>query len=330
MDIAYGRTDIDFTDAYVSNNVLVEMHSDLATRNSWPQRINVLRSYAKGGWIGAVIGCQSCTFQDNELDTPVGSAGADGDYTHFFGQNVNIVHNYLHGADAQVCLPNCHIDCWQTFNNNNTDTWWNNVTIDRNVCFNSHEGLMASNASGDSTCCDNLKLTNNLIAYGPNDSHPWCMVAYGTQHMTLLNNTCIGGGMQLEYMNGPAGTLAAQDNIFYGMGGTPYGVQSPNTLGTHDHNLLYQSGFTYSSTAWPNDVLNLDPKFVGGNTSANNYQLQSGSSAVDRGSAVGVSIDLAGISRPQGSAPDIGAYEFSSGVASTPPPAPLSLTALIQ
>jgi hypothetical protein len=50
---------------------------------------------------------------------------------------------------------------------------------------------------------------------------------------------------------------------------------------------------------------------------------QSGSLLIDHGTTLGTpyNIDYLGTSRPQGSAWDIGAYEYSSGSSDTTPPA---------
>ena len=60
-----------------------------------------------------------------------------------------------------------------------------------------------------------------------------------------------------------------------------------------------------------------DPKFI--NASTNDFHLQSSSPAINAGTTVStVTTDFDGVSRPQGSAYDIGAYEFTSA----PPPPP--------
>ena len=51
-----------------------------------------------------------------------------------------------------------------------------------------------------------------------------------------------------------------------------------------------------------------DPAFV--NINAGDYHLTSASAAIDRGVNAGVTTDLDGIARPQGSQPDLGAYEL--------------------
>jgi hypothetical protein len=56
-----------------------------------------------------------------------------------------------------------------------------------------------------------------------------------------------------------------------------------------------------------NDITG-SPAFV--NPDAGNYHIGAGSAAIDRGVDAGVATDLDGIARPQGSLPDLGAYEF--------------------
>jgi hypothetical protein len=51
-----------------------------------------------------------------------------------------------------------------------------------------------------------------------------------------------------------------------------------------------------------------DPRFV--NANAGNYHISAGSAAIDRGIDAGVATDLDGTTRPQGSQPDLGAYEI--------------------
>ena len=68
-----------------------------------------------------------------------------------------------------------------------------------------------------------------------------------------------------------------------------------------------------------------DPLFVSGGT---NFHLQAASPAINAGADVGLTTDFAGVPVPQGSAPDIGAYEYKSGT--TPPPLTYSKADLNQ
>jgi hypothetical protein len=57
----------------------------------------------------------------------------------------------------------------------------------------------------------------------------------------------------------------------------------------------------------------VNPVFV--NPSSDNYQLTVGSPAIDAGTTNAYTTDILGVTRPQGSAFDIGAYEFVVGPA---------------
>jgi len=66
-----------------------------------------------------------------------------------------------------------------------------------------------------------------------------------------------------------------------------------------------------------------DQKFVnasGNFSQPSDFQLSSNSPAIDAGANVGLTRDFADTAVPQGSAPDIGAFEYDSG---TPPPPPI-------
>jgi parallel beta-helix repeat protein len=78
------------------------------------------------------------------------------------------------------------------------------------------------------------------------------------------------------------------------------------------NNVLYQNGQPIadlgSGTIQSNN-LTADPKFIDG--AANNFRLQSSSPAINAGVSLSeVLTDFDGIPRPQGSAFDIGSYEY--------------------
>ncbi len=85
-----------------------------------------------------------------------------------------------------------------------------------------------------------------------------------------------------------AGMFSGSNNLFFGAGATP----------------------TFSSAS-----KNADPKFV---TPGSNFQLQSGSPAIDAGISSGFNRDIIQTSRPQGTAYDMGAYEYAGSCAGPP------------
>ncbi|MBN1676270.1 MAG: right-handed parallel beta-helix repeat-containing protein [Kiritimatiellae bacterium] len=108
------------------------------------------------------------------------------------------------------------------------------------------------------------------------------------------NNTVCGGSRAL----GVSATLNAEikNNILIGS----VRVESGKDAKAANVNLVLDNNLTRG-----------DPLFV--NREAADYHLTAGSPAVDAGVAVArVTVDKDGIARPQGAAPDIGAYEFKA------------------
>jgi hypothetical protein len=76
-----------------------------------------------------------------------------------------------------------------------------------------------------------------------------------------------------------------------------------------------------SNTQESNNLFGIDPLFA--NPSGKDFQLTPASRAVDAGASLSsVTTDFSGVARPQGSRPDIGAYEYRGQAAAPGPPAP--------
>src|SRR3989344_114577 len=91
------------------------------------------------------------------------------------------------------------------------------------------------------------------------------------------------------------------------------------------NNIGYNNDQSITTSCTQSNNLTSNPKFV--NAGAGDFHLQSNSSAIKAGYNVGSAVptDKDGVSRPQGSAYDIGAYEYT-GVTTNPAPT-ISLTA---
>ena len=115
----------------------------------------------------------------------------------------------------------------------------------------------------------------------------------------IVNNTIYQS--KLSCINiGYADTATVRNNICYQNGSDGVNTSLAGSGNVIDHNLL-----------------GTNPLFV--NAGLGDFHLQSGSPAIDAGVTVSVaSPDLAGTPRPQGSAYDLGAYEFGGS-----PPAPV-------
>lgn len=153
--------------------------------------------------------------------------------------------------------------------------------------------LVAANA------VNNAQVYNNLLYNNPNEG---IQISSNNRNALVANNTVYantGVGIHIFDNGGgvPTGTII-RNNIVYANG-------SSITVGggisvTQDHNLT------------------TDPAVV--NAGGGDYHLQSGSAARDAGTTVpAVATDKDGLTRPQGFAYAIGAYEFPGGSA---PPVP--------
>jgi hypothetical protein len=326
-----GKTDIDFTNNYIdgsNNGPWVGFNSNISgTLTNGPKNIFYARNYIYGTQYGTMVFCQAnCVFQDNELERMMGGPlNTDHDYNRVFGEYVTYRHNYMHGNQISDCADpvnrDCHIDGWQTWNIGNAGEFARHITIDRNVAFNAHEIIIARDTSsgtlGSYTSHYDWTVTNNVFGYGPiGDSNAWCAAFEHIGQVLFYNNICTNTSL-VGYMNGAQGTH--KNNIHYSAGWQPYSanVSSWNAGSmTSSNNLLYESGRTY--TGFSGDILNQNPLFV--SASGNNYRIQSGSPAIDRAASVGVTADLDGKTRPIGSGPDIGPYEFGTSSTTTVQP----------
>jgi parallel beta-helix repeat protein len=142
----------------------------------------------------------------------------------------------------------------------------------------------------------------------------------------------------LQFANAVTG-MTVKNNIFYNNGqpGDPvtgdegyYEIYVTTTTGHEINNNLYYhttvknptdhfywGGVAYDFADWKtnssqdNASLNDDPLFT--STVTPDFSLQAGSPAINAGVDVGLTSDYRGMTVPQGSAPDIGAYEFGPG-----------------
>ena len=116
-------------------------------------------------------------------------------------------------------------------------------------------------------------------------------IGYNALNAKLYNNVLYGNG-HVTIANGDGGSTGAiiRNNIIYQNSGPAISDSGSGTIA--DHNLI-----------------DIDPMFV--DAQAHDFHLLAGSPAIDSGVAVPeVTTDLDGVSRPQGSGYDVGAYEY--------------------
>jgi hypothetical protein len=137
------------------------------------------------------------------------------------------------------------------------------------------------------------------------------MIISDITNVAVYNNTCTDAGV-LTYAGA---TTATHRNNIHERVYTYLAYRAIDTASvTSDHNLLYDSGQTFSSSG---DIVNQSPLFV--NASIDDYRLQSSSPAKDAGANVGVTADIRGYTRPVGAGYDIGAFEYGASGAGVAP-----------
>ena len=165
----------------------------------------------------------------------------------------------------------------------------NNVVVAYNVMRNNLQGggvIYAHNSGTFGVMVDNLRIENN----------------------TIVETKYTSGKILGSSASPPSGMLSFTNNIVYL---TASGVNFSNyAFTTRSHNLYNVLPGSFLGGLQAGEIVG-DPLFS--NSQANDYHLQEPSPAIDKGLALGYLKDFDGNTVPFGSAPDIGAYEWSGG-----------------
>ena len=136
---------------------------------------------------------------------------------------------------------------------------------------------------------------------------------YTGMRVYIINNTVVNPARNAVHLYNSYGTMATGNKIYNNF------LVKPNNKSIYDNPYTNIDGNTNVDTL--NNVKTpviANAYFV--NANANNFRLLANSPAIDKGlnaSSYGVTKDYDGVSRPQGSAFDAGAFEYNFG---TPPP----------
>lgn len=252
----------------------------------------------------------------------------DADGMQLFGDGMIVESNYIHGLWWHTNDPynfglSVHVDGLQTWNHIRGGPGFRNCTIRNNVFDLPDIGSSCMMIQG----CTNTMFYNNVFR-----SHRPVIITADTGaipgDVRFYNNTVIcrqnaevqaaigdSTGVTTGYMN----TMGFTNNLFTCDSSGAAGQMIVNNNGptgiTGGHNLFYYTGgnvtaqtaYTFDAT----DLRNQDPQIVRAFNSPLDYSIYNGSACINAGITIGTfSTDIRGATRPQGSAWDIGAYEF--------------------
>ena len=154
---------------------------------------------------GIVVSGNSWVVENNEIDHLV-YHDEDADYTRFFGTNIILRNNFLHGTKESE-VADSHTDGFQTFNSNGLVA--QNVVIENNICLDFvHQGIMAG-AGIEDRSHDGIVVRNNIFA----NTRPWGICAQGVLNLSVVNNTFFDStSYGVGFRSGTTGVI--KNNIF--------------------------------------------------------------------------------------------------------------------
>lgn len=202
----------------------------------------------------------------------------------------------------------------------------NNNYVHHNWVNDSNEFMeIGGNEGSNQTAYDNVfaynvSINNKGLGYihlrGGSSGYAVDVRNFKFENNTVVEDLEEGNWAVFGFSNQPStGTFSFINNIVYVKN---YPRLSNYGTFTHENNLYYWIGATtdLGFSKSNSEIVGSNPLFVDPG-SARNFKLQQNSPAIDKGMAVGFTSDFDNNTVPSGSAPDIGAYEYTSG--STPP-----------
>jgi len=242
----------------------------------------------------------------HDLTMIINTPGGDDDY--------GAVGFWLYGPNNEVAYNRC-VNCSATSYDYGRDGGVFEIYHNGDNSYVHHNWGENSNgffeAGGDST---QRTAQNVLFAYNVsyNNSSFACLHTGGTfslivKNFRVENNTVVqtgSGGQLFGCMSSfTSDTMSMRNNIFY----TSATVFSNGGF-THENNLYYfLGGGKAGYSLGPGEKI-ADPLFV--NAAGKDFKLRTGSPAINAGATLGYAADFDDVPVPQGSAPDIGAFEY--------------------
>jgi len=293
------------------------------------------------------LGASDCTFDQRAYSMYFGGYGAQ--------NNVDIGWNRLHDNPFGKGI--------QIYGHIAGDTISNLVIHDNEIYNNTMVGIALGGSDGNTDFIHDATLYNNLIWNNSNGAGADHMIFGGVELngldsadgiYSIYNNTFyqnspahngVQAGGEIAFATQGPKSVTLENNIFFASPGSPCyyyfddqtasmasRVASANNLYLNAGSNATGCNYNVGSIGVTKDAkaVSANPNFVA--AASQNFQLSSGSPAIDAGTNTGVALDFNGVARPQGAAFDIGAFEFASGSSSAaqPPAPPTNLRVSVQ
>ena len=262
----------------------------------------------------------------HDLKMVVNTQGGDDDFgataVHLYNSNNTVSYNQFYNCKASsydYTSDGGGIEFYGSVSNSSIHHNW---ISDSDYLLEVGGGSSSVNA--DNVVSYNVSINNGGIGYihvkGGSTNY-----GVDVRNFRFENNTIIetnqGSWVVLGFSSQPSSsTFSYKNNIAYVKGFSGFS----NYGGfTHSNNLYYWTGSSANLgfSSGSGEVVNQDPLFVDPG-SGRNYNLKQGSPAIDKGVSLGYTVDFDSKAVPNGSAPDLGAYEYgSTPISSTPTPA---------
>jgi parallel beta-helix repeat protein len=192
------------------------------------------------------------------------------------------------------------------------------ILLEGNVVASSQirSGIIVAKGRGSAyITLENITLRNNVLF--ANDLNG--ILIRNGDHVDIFNNTIYNNGSSAIAITGSSSSpqydpsdVQVSNNIIIAPGNATHIYENSSGLGITASTNFYNGSPRLSGISDATSVVGA-PAFV--NPSAEDFHLTENSEAIDRGATLAsVSTDKDGIARPQGSAYDMGAYEFVSGM----------------
>jgi hypothetical protein len=166
---------------------------------------------------------------------------------------------------------------------------------------------------------DTIKIYDNLFWGNSAAISFWAgSVTSQTRNISIYSNTFYNNEFGVRWKSGAtdnySGTNSIKDNLFWQYQ-TWYSAIKDETTSRQaiGRTVIAYNAFQQgaaSDTTGTSATMTSDPYFV--NAGGADFHLKSGSTCIDKGTSVGLTRDFDGKAVPQGSAPDLGAYEYGS------------------